>query len=154
MEPLASVDLSLAEKRFGAAAWTVHRVDLHAELLRLATAEDGPGTPAKLRLSSEVVSALPAGSITLHDDSVHTANLVVAADGLHSVLRSVVLGREIAPPVPTGLSAFRFLIETETLEKDEKLASFLKAKSPGATILADVKETTSERHIMWYGCRE
>ena len=151
----SSIDLSTAEERFGASAWAVHRVDLHNELLRLATSEDTKGSkPAVLRLGAQVVSASTEGTITLLDGSRHTADLIVAADGLHSILKGTILGREIEGPSPAGLSAFRFLIDTSVLEHDANLAALLEAKGPGAAILIDTNETVSERHMMWYPCRE
>lgn len=89
LDLLKSVDLQGSEKMFGEPARTVHRVDLHTELLLLAT-EAGKGIPAKLRLSSEVVDATSEGTVTLRDGSVFSGDLVVGADGLHSVLRELV----------------------------------------------------------------
>ena len=175
LHKVASIDLSHAEQKFGAATWAVHRVDLHTELLRLATSETS-GTegsddlaaihgingivasastkPAVLRLNAQVVSALAEGGVVLADGSRHTADLVVAADGLHSVLREVVVGGEGKAPEASGHSAFRFLIDTEAMRQDEDIAAMLKKKGDGAAILVDQKETIAERHMMWYPCRE
>jgi salicylate hydroxylase len=155
MEPIARVDLTGAEKIFGFPAWAVHRVSLHNELLRLATSATETGTPIKIHLASEVTEALPKeGSITLQNGAKHVADLVVAADGLHSVLKRVTLEGETTAPSSTGLSAFRFLIDTEILGTDESLSETLKKKGPGATLLADTKDIINERHIMWYPCEE
>jgi salicylate hydroxylase len=43
-----------ARKFFGAPWLLNHRVDLHQELRRLATTEDGPGQPATLRTGVRV----------------------------------------------------------------------------------------------------
>lgn len=153
MEPLASVDMKMAEKAWGFPVYAVHRVSLHSELLRLATSESGSGKPIKIHLASGVKTAAKEGSITLEDGTVHSADLVVAADGLRSVARDVVAGKKVTPS-STSLSAFRFLIDTEILKNDDSLASVLKKKGPGATLLADTKEVASERHIMWYACQE
>ncbi|KAF2639733.1 putative salicylate hydroxylase [Massarina eburnea CBS 473.64] len=149
---LANVDMSAAEARFGAGAYAIHRVDLHTELLRLASSTEISGTPVKIHLSSEIVAAETEGTIVLKDGTRHTADLVVAADGLKSVLKGVVT-EESTPPTPTGLSAFRFLINTSVLEEDENLKGTLEKKGSGATLLADIKETEKERHMMWYACR-
>jgi len=153
MEAIAKVDLKSAEERFGAPIWAVHRVDLHNELLRLATKESGHGQPIQIHLASEIIDASIDGSVTLKNGAKRVADLVVAADGLHSVLKSVVLGQDVTPPLPTGLSAFRFLIDTEILLEDDNLSASLSRKGPGATLLADTKEVEKERHIMWYACR-
>ncbi len=53
-----------ARKYFGAPWLLNHRVDLHQELRRLATQQDGPGQPATLRTGDKVksiVSGPPGG---------------------------------------------------------------------------------------------
>ncbi len=56
-----------------------HIVELLAARARQAGAE--------IRFNSEVVAADPAGAIALGDGSSHRADLVVAADGINSVIR-------------------------------------------------------------------
>lgn len=154
LESMASIDMSRAEESFGAKLWAVHRVDLHKELLRLASERGGAGYPVKLRLSSEVISANTGGSIVLKDGSVHTADLIVAADGLKTVLQRVVT-QEAGPPTATGLSAFRFLLDTEVLKKDPKLAATLERKGPSDVgSLQDTHDPTKVRYMIWYECRE
>ncbi|KAI4745765.1 hypothetical protein E4T50_03868 [Aureobasidium sp. EXF-12298] len=150
---LISVDLSSARDKFGAGIWAVHRVDLHNELLRLALDADLPGCPIRLHLSSEVIKASPAGQIYLKDGTVHIADLLIGADGLHSMMKSAVNVKSRGP-ISTGLSAFRFLIETNKLKASESIATILNNKNHSATLLADVTDTTKERHIIWYPCRE
>ena len=155
IQRVASLDLSMAEERFGAACWAVHRVDLHNELLYLATRDDGTGSnPVTLRLGAQVVDASTHGSVTLKDGSRHDADLIVAADGLHSVLRNTVLTHDAKTPSLSGLSSFRFLLDTKVLKDDPKFGRVLEAKGPGFTILIDAKDTINERHIVWYPCRE
>lgn len=153
---VATLDLSMAEERYGAACWAVHRVDLHNELLRLATSEDTTHVkPVTLRLGAQVVDASTDGSVTLKDGSRHAADLIVAADGLHSVLRNTVLTQDTnQAPSHSGLSSFRFLLDTQVLKDDTKLAELLEARGPGFTILIDAKDTVNERHMVWYPCRK
>ena len=157
LEPIVSLNLEDAEERYGAPLMSIHRVDLHNELLRLATIQDSHENEApkvRLLLNSRVVEAsADEGSVTLVDGSVTKADLVVAADGVHSMLRDVVLGQEAPKPSPTGLSAFRFLIPTDSLREDPQLMEFLKWKCEGPTILADTREVQRERHIVWYDCQ-
>jgi salicylate hydroxylase len=154
LEPVAKVDLSSAEHMFGAPVWAIHRVDLHNELRRLATSETELGCPVRIHLASEVIGASTDGSIVLKNKSKPTADLVIAADGLHSVLKGVVLEQKALPPTPTGLSAFRFLIDTQKMRESDTLSATMEKKGPGATLLADTKEIAKERHIMWYPCRK
>lgn len=149
------LDLDGAEERYGAPIITVHRVDMHNELLRLATIEDSDeGPKEKLQLNTRVVGAsAEEGSVVLSDGNVKKADLIVAADGVHSVLRSVVLGYAAPKASPTGLSAFRFLIPTKHFLDDPQLVEFMKSKCKGPTIFADTREVERERHIIWYGCQ-
>ena len=151
---IGSLDLADAEERYGAPLMSIHRVDLHNELLRLATTDNGR-PKVKLLLSSRVVEAnAEEGSVVLLDGSVKRADLIVAADGVHSVLKGVVLGG-VSKASPTGLSAFRFLIPTERFLDDLQLVEFLKWKCKGPTIFADTRELKRERerHIVWYDCQ-
>ncbi len=158
LEQLSALGFEHAEEKYGAPFMAVHRVDLHKELLRLALQDaEGKGKgldPAILRLGSSVVDVnIEDGIIELEDSSKHKADLIVAADGLHSVMRSSVLKHE-AKPTASGLSAFRFLASTKTLKEDPALTNLLKWKDPGAaTILADTTETVNERHVVWYECQ-
>lgn len=152
---LKSLDLADAEERFGAPLVTVHRVDLHKELLRLAS-EPTCGSKRKvdLRLNSRVVRPdAENGIIELADGSLHTADLVVAADGLHSVVKEAVLGSRVSTPRDSGCSAFRFLIPTKQLMRDPELAMTVRDKCRGPTILADQTDGVVDRHIVWYDCQ-
>ena len=155
LERINKTDLSNAEERFGAKLYAVHRIDLHKELLRLALDDEGEGMPAILHLGSPVVKAnIEQGSIELPDGSVHSADLIVGCDGLHSVLRSAALEVE-GEPISSGLSAFRFLADTAELKKDASIRKALEEwKAPGATILADTTDKVNERHAVWYDCQE
>ncbi len=55
LETIREADFTFYEERFGAPWFLTHRVDLHAELKRLATGT-GPGFPAKPHLNTEVVA--------------------------------------------------------------------------------------------------
>jgi salicylate hydroxylase len=88
--------------RFGAPYWGIHRVDLQQTL---AAAVD----PAHLHLGRGVSGASPDGTITFDDGSTTTADVVVGADGVHSVVRETVCGPD-SGPVYSGTSAFRGLV--------------------------------------------
>ena len=152
---LRSLDLADAEARFGAPLVTVHRVDLHKELLRLASEPTcGSKRNVDLRLDCRVVRAdAENGTVELADGSVYTADMVVAADGLHSVVKEAVLGSQIPAPRDSGCSAFRFLIPTKQLMCDPELALTLREKCQGPTILADQTDGVVDRHIVWYDCQ-
>jgi len=153
---LSSLNLENAETQFGAPLMSVHRVDLHNELLRLASTKEHTGGVGEvtLRLNSRVVGAsAEEGRVELADGTVHHADLIVAADGVHSILRNVVLGCEAPAASVTGLSAFRFLIPTVDVLEDPLLVQFLAGKNEGPTVLADTEDVVQDRHIVWYGCQ-
>jgi salicylate hydroxylase len=52
-------------ERYGAPFYFAHRVDLHAELKRLATDPNGPGTPVSIHLRSEVSTYVSFCSVLL-----------------------------------------------------------------------------------------
>ena len=157
LKQLSRLDFEHAEEEYGAPFMAVHRVDLHKELLRLAL-QDGNGKgkglePATLELGAPVVNlSTEEGIVELEDGSKHKADLIVAADGLQSVVRSVALKQE-AKPSSSGLSAFRFLVSTDRLKEDPSLSNLLEWKAPGVTILADMSDTVNERHAVWYDCQ-
>ncbi|KAI0835816.1 putative salicylate hydroxylase [Hypoxylon sp. FL0890] len=147
LKPLHRAELGNAREEYGAPLYTVHRVDLHNELLRLISTLD-------LQLSSKVVAAdAEEGFVLLEDGTKHYADLIIGADGLHSVLRGVVLGdQEAAKSTPSGMSAFRFMIPTEDLKDDPYFQELQKTKGRGNSVLADTTAQT-ERHMVWYTCR-
>lgn len=84
-------------------------------------------------------------------------DVVVGADGVRSSMRGAVLGGGGAPAgrgARGGLSSFRVQVPTRRLEAEEGLAGLRAWKSSGATVFADTSETASERHLVWYTCRE
>ncbi|KAL8832098.1 MAG: hypothetical protein Q9191_000477 [Dirinaria sp. TL-2023a] len=152
-QQLSCLDFSDSEARYGGRAVTIHRVDLHKELLRLAL--EGEDNPASLKLASTVEAVDEQGYVTLNDGTKLHADLIVGADGVHSTTRKTVLNGELQAPAATDVSAFRLLIPTKKLkdQASESLSGLLKAKVQGSTLIADTSEKVKERHIIWYGCR-
>ena len=65
------------QQKFDAPFYVAHRADLHDALLQRAVT-----LGAEIKVNSKVVSYDPhAPSVTLVDGSVHSADLIVAADG-------------------------------------------------------------------------
>ena len=100
------------QERFGAPYWMVHRGDLHQVLLTaFAQRSKHP-----VRLNARVVSASSdSGGVrfTLADGSEHSADGLVASDGVHSVLREQLLGEDKAQF--TGLLAWRGLVPMNSI---------------------------------------
>lgn len=101
----------------------VHRAGLHSGLKRKATSEEGVGKAVKINLSSRVSGVDCAkGKVFLENGECFKGDLVVAADGVHSIIQQEVTGSTVLP-LSSGFSAFRFLIprkEAETIEGFEK----------------------------------
>lgn len=139
---------------------TVHRVDLHKELLRLAldTTTDHHSTPpANIQYGSPItnVDALN-GKVHLTDGSIHSADLLIAADGIHSTVRGCVVpsgSNTSNRAIETGMSAFRFLLPTETLMARPMINDAMRMKTGDSALLADTSRVDSVQHMIWYGCR-
>lgn len=125
----------------------IHRVDLHNALKDIATSKKGKGIPAVLHTRSRVVSVdIEAPSLTLDDGSTHMGDFIIAADGIHSKIRSLLL-KDLPPPEPSGTNAFRFLVPIDEIRADPKTAHFV--EKSGQLLLLYGKD----RRIVAYPCR-
>ncbi|KAJ5179520.1 FAD/NAD(P)-binding domain-containing protein [Penicillium capsulatum] len=90
-----------------------HRVDLHEALKAKALAIDGPGDPIRIHLRSRIIDCDPEKpSLTLADGQEVKGDLVIGADGVHSVLRKIISQENIYPE-PSGTAAFRLIIPVD-----------------------------------------
>ena len=113
-----------------------HRVHLHDKLKRTAFDPEGDGVPAKLNLQSRITDVDPvAATITLENGDKITGDLVVGADGVHSVTRRKVPGADVKP-FGSGKSAFRFLVPRNVALEDPKVSHLVQKHS---------------QLTMWYG---
>ncbi|KAJ6534394.1 FAD/NAD(P)-binding domain-containing protein [Mycena capillaripes] len=98
-----------------------HRSDLQDELKCLAIKEGEGGPPVELLFDSEVVSCDPeAGTITLGNGETIHADVVIGADGIHSVVRTSVLGHVVDAPA-SGWTCFRCLFDASNLNEFDDL---------------------------------
>ena len=118
--------------RFGAPYWMVHRGDLHRVLLDAFEARsDRP-----VRLNARVVKACSTDmgvSFELNDGSQHSAHALLAADGVHSVLREQLLGEDKAQF--TGLLAWRGLVPVERVSEHLRAQVGTNWVGPGAHVI-------------------
>ena len=101
-----------ARARFGAPYWMLHRSDLH-QVLRAAFEAAAPGA---LHTGVRVLRAQTIGDavrVTTADGKTYEADLMVAADGVHSAQRQSVFGEGSADF--TGLMAWRGVVPTARL---------------------------------------
>ncbi|PQE20597.1 FAD dependent oxidoreductase protein [Rutstroemia sp. NJR-2017a BBW] len=100
----------------------LHRADLHRALYRRAL-ELGAAVRCGVRVTDVQSRELDAEVLMENGESIK-ADLVVAADGVFSKMREVMLSRP-DPPVETGDLAYRLLLDTRDMMKDEDLREFV-----------------------------
>lgn len=116
-ERLGRTDARTMEPGFGAPYYHIHRADLHKLLYDLAAPH------IDLHLNSTVVELVQGSPpvVKTSDGKSWEADLIIGADGVKSMLRSVILGAPDAP-IATGDAAYRALIPASKLLEDPDLA--------------------------------
>lgn len=148
LRQLGSHDLRDPREEFGSPLYTIHRADLLGELQHLAS-----GLHVQMGMRVVAMDARE-GLVDLEDGSRHHADLIVAGDGVHSIARAVVLQDVFAAEaVPSGYSAFRFMIPTAMLQDDAHFQKLQKMRGMRSCLFAD---TTREghHHLVWFTCRK
>nr|WP_129844205.1 FAD-dependent monooxygenase [Streptomyces sp. RFCAC02] len=105
---LTRLDLRDLEKRYGHPYLVIHRSDLHGLLLR-ACRRAGVDLITDARVISYGNTA-DGARVTLADGETHEAGVVIAADGLHSVARALLVDDE---PVSSAYVAYRGTVPAE-----------------------------------------
>lgn len=101
-----------------------HRTDLHNSLLRTATTSDDGSKASQLKTSSRVIKINPESAIiTLEDSTEIQGDLILGADGVHSMTRKYIEGH--IEPFCSGKSAFRFLVPTKAALDDTITRKFV-----------------------------
>ena len=117
-----------AEQRYGAPQLTLHRADLMQALEEKVDAR-----AISFNKKAVGLSRTPAGvTIEFADGSKETVDALIGADGIHSVVRTALLGPE--NPTFTGVVAYRCVVPVETLEGVSNLGAFTKWWGPQAEI--------------------
>jgi 2-polyprenyl-6-methoxyphenol hydroxylase-like FAD-dependent oxidoreductase len=116
-EQTRSIDLREPNKQWQHPWLLAHRIDLHNNLKLAALSPKANGT-VNLKTSSKVVTIDAASaSITLEDGTKIEGDVIIGADGVHSVARAYISGGG-HKPFGSGKSAFRFLIPRQTALDD------------------------------------
>ncbi|EXJ71371.1 uncharacterized protein A1O5_05178 [Cladophialophora psammophila CBS 110553] len=128
-EEIMSFPPGLYEKLAGGSRqYYAHRIDLQQALLNLATQQDGPGRPVTISYSADVAAYEPdEGNITLRDGTKDKADLVVAADGVHSLAPHRLLGSNAAAYdiSHTGTTIIRFMLPSSAVLSDPQTAHLI-----------------------------
>lgn len=135
-------DFAEIRKKWQAEFYLVHRVDLHNYLKYRAEQTATLHTGCKIT-SINIKGEQP--SVTLDDGRIFTGDLLLGADGLHSIVREQIVPNHPAP-YPVGKSALRWLTPIETI-KDEPTTTNVVDK-PGVF----VEWATTDRRLVAYPC--
>ncbi|KAM5354633.1 hypothetical protein ACJ41O_001280 [Fusarium nematophilum] len=128
-------EIQLEKGQFGADRMLYHRQDLQAALQDAVTSENVQGQPAKIRTSSQVVGIdCDEGIVTIESGEQITGDVIIGADGIHSVIRAAVLGEERGA-LPTGMSAYRMLIPMDKLKHISTPEKLLDPRDPCTTMI-------------------
>ncbi|KAJ6443562.1 hypothetical protein O9K51_04741 [Purpureocillium lavendulum] len=122
-EIMTVIDHTSRRSRFQKNWLLTHRAHLHEHLKAVATSPDGLGTPAQLLCSSKVQRVdAKKGIVYLGDGQQDQGDVIIGADGVHSVCRASICDDV---PVPHGSkdNAFRFLISREDIQSDPETAA-------------------------------
>ncbi|KAG9668640.1 monooxygenase, partial [Aureobasidium melanogenum] len=139
VEGKLQVEMKLNTSQFGADRMLYHRQDLHDALRQAATSDDMPGSPAVIRTSSGVTGCdCESGTVYLSNGSSVQGSVVIGADGIRSAIRDEVIkgsASEGSKAIPTGLSAYRILVETDKLPKLEVSEDVFDLKRSATTMI-------------------
>ncbi|MGW5749825.1 FAD-dependent oxidoreductase [Nocardia rhamnosiphila] len=114
---LTSLDLRDLEREYGFPYLVIHRSDLHALFLE-ACREAGVELLTEQRVVSYTQDAGKAGAAT-QAGAVHEANIVIAADGLHSVARTLFTDDR---PVSSAYVAYRGTVPIAEVDRPVDLS--------------------------------
>ena len=124
----------------------IHRAHLHSAIKDLATRAEGKGRAVKLHVASGVKQVDSTNAIlTLRDDSQHHGDLIIGADGVHSVTRKEIPGGDLKP-YDSGKSAYRFLIPRELLTADSRTEPYVTPDDYLTMCIAN------DRRVVLYPC--
>jgi len=139
------------ESTWGLPMYAVHRVDLHNQLRQLATQAKGPGHPCEIRVLSKVIDYDAENSkITTKDGEVLQADLVVAADGVHSTaVKHVLHDGGVVQAGDTGWACMRWLVPTDDLLSDSETAHMIQDSATRYFTAAG-----GAAGLVWYPCRK
>lgn len=113
-EELTRLDLRDLEKRYDYPYMVIHRSDLHAMFLR-ACERAGVDLITDAAVTAYENTA-DGAKVTLASGEVHEAPVVIAADGLHSVARKLLVDDQ---PVSSAYVAYRGTVQTTEHRADD-----------------------------------
>ncbi|KAJ3795781.1 FAD/NAD(P)-binding domain-containing protein [Lentinula aff. detonsa] len=144
-----SASLGDIKGQYGHVWCLCHRVDLHEVLQRMAFGEEGEGPPAKLSLGTRAVSWDPkTNELALSNGETRKPDLLIAADGINSALRSAIVGQDIVAS-PTGVASYRWLLDSAKLDNNPQLDWVIRNGPSGPRMVT----SPDFRVLFLYPCR-
>jgi salicylate hydroxylase len=136
------LSVSPANTAFGE-SFTIHRADLHNALIDRALALEN----IELRVNSLVTDVrFDSTEIVLADGAVISGDVIIAADGIKSVIRGKLLNDTTVKPTATGDAAYRIILPRSKM-----------LSNPELKLLVDTPKATRwigpARHIIAYPVR-
>jgi salicylate hydroxylase len=126
----------------------IHRADLHDALKKLAVDEgliNGPLLELILGCRVRDIDVANA-SVELADGRSFNGDLIIGADGAHSVCRKEI--ESDIRPFPHGKSCYRWIVPRETLQADPEIAPLIDPKG----WFEEISE--GSKRIVMYPCRD
>ncbi|PCH09241.1 Monooxygenase, FAD-binding [Penicillium occitanis (nom. inval.)] len=133
-------DFADARKTWQSEWYLVHRVDLHNYLKEVAL------KTAVLHTGCNVVDVnIEEPRVVLDDGREFRADLLLGADGVHSMLRDHI-APDSAPPYPTGKACFRWLVPVQSLMQSGNTKELV--QKPGVFM----EWAADDRRLVAYPC--
>lgn len=121
--------------KYGSERVVYHRIDLHDALKTRCRDPEFPGRPVDIRVCSKVVKCdTESGTVTLENGETLTADVIVVADGIKSVVREAIVGNSVEP-LPTGHSAYRIVLPMEALVGSKVFTDVLNPRESFTTMV-------------------
>ncbi|NBF13203.1 FAD-dependent monooxygenase [Pseudomonas sp. Fl4BN1] len=113
-----------AERKYGAPQLTIHRADLLAALAAVFPLEQVQFA----KRAERVVQGSDAIELHFKDGSRHRCDVLIGADGIHSVVRNALFGEE--HPRFTGVVAYRAVVPAASVAQVPNIQAFTKWWGP------------------------
>ncbi|KAJ5013564.1 FAD-dependent monooxygenase OpS4 [Colletotrichum sp. SAR 10_99] len=126
--------ISIVEKDWGLEASLAKKGSMADKAFRIYDTDGKLHAEIPFHLKKNYGAARTHGLPQLESGEEIVGDLVVGADGIKSVLRQAVIEKE-APAIPTGLSAYRLIIDSSELEQDKDFTSVIDPKESITTMI-------------------
>lgn len=105
--------------------------------------------PSKTQILTRTRQDPENGKVTTESGDILQADLIVAADGVHSMAVKHVLGDELVQAGDTGWACMRWLVPTKDLLSDAETAHMIQDSSTRY-----FKAAEGAAGLVWYPCRK